>query len=45
MRTLAAVQGFVSVGSILDLKFISSLRCEDNILKDVMGICCEMRGG
>jgi len=43
MRTLAAVQGFMSVGSILDLKFIFAVRCENNILKDVMDICCEKR--
>ena len=45
MKTLAAVQGFMSVSSILDLKFIFVVRCEDNILKDVMDICCEIRGG
>jgi len=45
MRTLAAVQDFMSVGSILDLKFIFAVWCEDNILKDVMYICCEIRGG
>lgn len=33
------------LGFILDQKFIFAVRCEGNILKDVMSICCEMRGG
>ena len=44
-RTLAALQGYIFVGSSSDLKFIFAVRCEDNIQKDVMEICCEMKGG
>jgi hypothetical protein len=38
---LAAVQGFMSVGSSSDIVFILAVRCEDNIQKDVMEVCCE----
>jgi hypothetical protein len=41
MRTLAAVQGFMFVGSSVDLVFIFAVRCEGNIWKDVSEICCE----